>query len=154
MNKLTKQQAKEWETAQAALVEAGQEIDAAREAFEAALLLVVQEHLPRLATAVEGWHNAAQDVAAVRDDITSAMDDYASDRSEDWAEGATGSQFESWKSTWEGLDLDQGGEDALELIFQAVQEAVRDQDIEVPEIPVHDDVLSALDDLALTREEA
>lgn len=54
------------------------------------------------------YQAAVQEAASFRDDIVSAMDDYASERSEKWSESDAGQNFESWKSDWEGIELELG----------------------------------------------
>lgn len=40
-----------------------------------------------------------------RNELVGKMDDYISERSEKWAEGDSGQNYENWKGEWESLDL-------------------------------------------------
>src|SRR5262249_45903010 len=55
--------------------------------------------------AIEAYNEALMAATEFRDEIVSDMETYADERSDKWREGDAGSNYESWKGEWEGIDL-------------------------------------------------
>jgi hypothetical protein len=57
--------------------------------------------------AKDALNEAIKDGASLRDDIVAEMDEYVGERSEKWQESDAASEYEGWKSEWEGCELEE-----------------------------------------------
>lgn len=55
--------------------------------------------------AIEEYNNVVADIEPFRDDITSDMQSYMDDRSENWTEGEKGQAYSEWKDEWDNFDV-------------------------------------------------
>jgi hypothetical protein len=107
MKRLSKAQ----EAAKAALIEA---LGKAVTDVNAAVEKVNSEIEATLNPAIEAYNSILADVETFRDEIVGEMETYYDERSDKWREGDAGSNYESWKGDWEGLDISEL--DAVEVI--------------------------------------
>lgn len=106
MKKLSKAQRAERDERVKALNDAKLEVDAAVAAANEKIAeanLAVDDVNSKIAY----YNEAVAAAAEFRDEIVGEMDGYASERSEKWAEGDAGQNYESWKGEWEGIQLDE-----------------------------------------------
>jgi len=51
------------------------------------------------------YNEIVGEVESFRDELVSDMEYYFDDKSEKWQEGDSGSEYQEWKNSWEGLDV-------------------------------------------------
>jgi len=60
-----------------------------------------------LEQAIENYNSVIREAKDLRDEIVAAVDDYTSERSEKWQESERAGEYESFKSQWEDLELEE-----------------------------------------------
>lgn len=104
MKKLTKEESEKRtkfvEQLRAAQGKVEDEIDAANAKLEFEVLKPVND-------AIEAYNKIREEAEGFVADLVSSMDDFASEKSERWTEGDAGQAFESWKSEYENIALDE-----------------------------------------------
>ena len=64
-------------------------------------------HFELLEQAIENYNSVIREAKDLRDEIVAAVDDYTSERSEKWQESERAGEYESFKSQWEDLELEE-----------------------------------------------
>lgn len=115
MKKLTKEETVKKERLVAALRDAAGKVEDEIDALNAKLN---DELLKPINAAIEKYNEAREEAEGFVTDLVSAMDDFASEKSEKWTDGEAGQAFESWKDAYESISLDEVEEVGAADIFE------------------------------------
>lgn len=103
MKRLTKDQRKAMGEIVTRLRVAEDALNAAISTFNAGL----ETLFAPVETAVDLLNEVRVDAAEFRDEIVSAMEDYAGERSDNWQESDAAATFSEWMGEWEGFTSDE-----------------------------------------------
>lgn len=103
MKKLNKEQQKRLEELNGNAQVLAAELDETIKTFNTTL----EEQRDFLQAALDRYNEKRVEIGEFRDEIVIAIEEYVDERSEKWQESEAAGRYETWKSMWEELEVDE-----------------------------------------------